>query len=129
MFLADGEYADAASEFRSHGMHRQAADAYMKAGKKEPDSYYYQWAAESYEKAGDFELMRKAYEIIWKIKGKHAATEKLAAHGQLERFCENVRNHAPRSLAGELKSFGEHKLAGDMFLAAGQVEADETERH
>ena len=29
MLLADGEYADAASEFRSCGMHRQAADAYI----------------------------------------------------------------------------------------------------
>jgi len=32
IFLADGEYAKAASDFRSCGMYKQAADAYMKAG-------------------------------------------------------------------------------------------------
>jgi len=129
MFLADGEYADAASEFQSCGMYNQAADAYMKAGRKKSDSYYYQWAAESYEKAGDFEAMRKAYEIIWKIQGKHAGIKELATHGQLERFCENVCDNAPRLLACELESSGEHKLAGDMFLAASEMEADETERY
>jgi len=125
MLLADGEYADAASEFRSHGMHRQAADAYMKAGKQTPDNYYYEWAAEDYEKAGSFELMRKACENNWKSQGD-VDVKRLATHGQLEQFCNNVRTHKPDSLSSCLEHAKEWKLAGDMCIAASEQIDQET---
>jgi tetratricopeptide (TPR) repeat protein len=135
MFLADGEYAEAASDFRRCGMYWEAAEAYMKVAEKVTDDqirgekyYYYNQAAENYEKAGHYEQMRKAYERGWR-RSETADVKRLAAHNQLEEFCRNVRDHDPASLASRLQHANEWKLAGDLYRTASERAEDTTESY
>jgi tetratricopeptide (TPR) repeat protein len=135
MLLEDGEYGLAAMEFISCGIYREAADAYMKLAEEATDAatrwdryHYFDQAAENFEKARDYEEVRKAYERGWR-RSEMVNIERLAAHGQLQLFCQNVRNHEPGSLVSDLEHAGELQLAIDMCMAASEIAEDLSDRY
>lgn len=128
MFLTDGKYASAGSEYQCCGMYWEAAEAYMKAAEQEADEAsrwdnYYGQAAENYEKTGNFVMMRKAYERGWR-RSEHTNIEKLAIHGQLDQFCKNVRNHKPNLLVFDLKHASQWMLCVEMCKASVELSVD-----
>jgi tetratricopeptide (TPR) repeat protein len=133
MFLTDGEYAKAASDFQSCSMYWEAAEAYIKAGEKEPGGFYYKWAAENYEKAGDFESMRRACETAWHVKPHWMCLkdnfERLITHDQFEKFLENAKKKEPKTLASSLEHIEQYEIACDMYILAAEQQEDVKAKH
>jgi len=126
MLLAEGKYADAASEFRSCGMYRQAADAYMKAGdtggtKIKEAWHEYRSAIKCYDEAGHPDGMRLACEKCWRIDTNHVYDEdiqRLEDLGLLEQFIANVSDHETYWLARKLEDVGQFEYAAKTYAAA-----------
>lgn len=140
MYLADGEYSLAAMCFRSSDMHREAAEAYMKAGDAKAEQHYEEYARgfaymnafKSYEKIGDHKGMLRACQKCWRFCRKIFEAEtiaKLRETSLLEQFVRNARDQEPYWLADQLETAGEYDLAIDTYIFAYEQRDDAEEKY
>lgn len=139
MLLADGEYHSAAMDFRGLDMHHSAADAFMKAGDARATEgdvqgavYAYNDGIESYEKAGEYENMRRACAKAWRFKPDYWRSdehiEQLIASRQFETFLESVKEYNPERLASCLERIEQPQVACELYAFAAEQGGNAKER-